>query len=39
MAAAIYATEGIDESEKLPTVEAAIALTSLGTGALMSALG
>ena len=39
MAAAIYATEGIDESEKLPTVEAAIALTSMGTGVVMSALG
>jgi len=39
MAAAIYATEGIDESEKLPTVEAAIALTSVGTGVVMSALG
>jgi len=39
MAAAIYATEGIDESQKLPTVEAAIALTSVGTGVVTWTLG
>ena len=39
MAAAIYATEGIEEDAKLPTVEAAILLTSTASGALMMALG
>lgn len=39
MAAAIYATDGIEEDAKLPTVEAAILLTSTASGALMMALG
>lgn len=38
-AAAIYATEGIEEDAKLPTLEAAILLTSTASGALMMALG
>jgi len=39
IAAAVYATEGIEEDAKLPTVEAAILLTSTATGTLMMALG
>lgn len=37
--AAIYATEGISEDAKLPTLEAAIVATSTASGALMMALG
>ena len=39
MAAAIYGTEGIDETAKLPTLEAAIICTTVSTGAIMSLLG
>ena len=39
MAAAIYSTEGIDETAKLPTLEAAIVLTTVSTGVLMNLLG
>ena len=39
MAAAIYGTEGIEETAKLPTLEAAIVLTTVATGLLMSTLG
>jgi len=39
MAAAIYATPGIEETQKLPTLEAAIVLTTVCTGLLMTFLG
>ena len=39
ISAAVYATEGIEEDAKLPTVEAAILLTTTATGAMMVALG
>ena len=39
MAAAIYGTEGIDETAKLPTLEAAIICTTVSTGVIMSLLG
>jgi hypothetical protein len=39
MAAAIYSTDGIDETAKLPTLEAAIILTTVTTGVLMNLLG
>ena len=39
MAAAIYSTDGIEETAKLPTLEAAIVLTTVSTGVLMSLLG
>ena len=39
MAAAIYGAEGIDETAKLPTLEAAIVCTTVATGVAMSVLG
>ena len=39
MAAAVYGAEGIDETAKLPTLEAAIACTTVATGATMRLLG
>jgi len=39
MAAAIYGTEGIEESAKLPTLEACVVIVTATTGALMALLG